>query len=342
MRKTEHWEAALLHRLVRVSSTLLVAAALATGSPASGGEPSLHALRTAYSAISGTQTGLWVAVEAGDFRREGLQVQLIYIAGAARVAQAMIAGDVQLATAGGEGVVAANAGGADLVYFGGIINVPAFGLVVSPRIRGVADLRGRRMGITRFGASTDFTLRYALKRWGLEPQKDVTVLQLGGQPEILAALTAGHIDGGVFAEPFTTRAVRAGNTLLRDLGKEGIEFVHLGLVTRRAFLRSQEAVVERFLKGYTRGVHRVFQDRETALRVLAKYTRATDPEALAAAYRYATSYIQRVPHPTLKGIQLVIDESPYPGARGMKAEQFVDTTVLRRLEDSGFLKQFER
>lgn len=158
----------------------------------------------AYSAISATQTGLYITKEAGLFEKHGLNVDLIYIGGGTRVAQAVIAGEFPIALAGGT-IVNANLAGGDITIVGGIVNVPAFYLIVHPSIKKPADLKDKALGITRYSSSTDFTLRYLIKKWGMDPDRDVKILQMGGQPEILAGVQAGVIQGEISLRHRTTR-----------------------------------------------------------------------------------------------------------------------------------------
>ena len=162
----------------------------------------LERVNAIYASLAGDHAALYVAQDMALFRKYGLDVSLSYTAGAAQVIQTMMAGENQIATAGGSGVVDADFGGADLVAVAGMVNMPAFYIVVQPEIKSIQDLRGKPVGITRFGSSTDFTMRYILRKAGLDPDKDVPLLQLGGQPELAAAIEARRI----FAAPMTPPA----------------------------------------------------------------------------------------------------------------------------------------
>ena len=184
----------------------------------------LHAqtkrIAVAYSAISATQSGFYLAKDAKIFDKHGLSVDPVYVAGGSRVAQAIIAGEFAVALAGGN-IVFANLAGGDIVTYGGVVNVPSFYLYVQPAIKTQEELRGKTLGITRYGASTDFTLRFLLKKWGLEPDRDVKVIQMGGQPEILAGMQAGVIHGGVLSSPGDFKAKRTGFSHARELRQGG-------------------------------------------------------------------------------------------------------------------------
>jgi len=146
-------------------------------------------LHVVYPAISGINAPLWYATEQNLFQKYGLEVELIYISTALQVTRVVLTGDSQIAFSGGAPVVNAVLSGADLVFIGGVANVPAFYMMALPEIKSVADLKGKTVGVTRFGSSTDFALRYLVQKNGFNPDKDLNILQLGGMPELAAALS---------------------------------------------------------------------------------------------------------------------------------------------------------
>ncbi|MBI2369107.1 MAG: ABC transporter substrate-binding protein [Deltaproteobacteria bacterium] len=277
-----------------------------------------------YSAISGIFTGMWVAKEAELYERHGLSMELVYIPAASKVVQAMLGGEAPLALSGGKAVVDANLAGADLVIFGGAANVPAFYLMARPEINSIQELKGKPVGVTRAGSSTDFTMRYVLKKFGLEPDKDVPILQIGGMPELAAAISQGIIVAAPFSSPTNLRAQKVGAKVLIDMGKAGVPFQHTGLLTRRPYLKTNEDVVRRFLKAYAEGVHLFHAQKEMAKKVIGKYTRTTDPEMLEATWQYAVDYVEKIPYPTRDGLREPIAQSVHPRARTAHPDMFVD------------------
>src|SRR6266850_1756848 len=225
----------------------------------------LHAqtkrIAVAYSAISATQSGFYLAKDAGIFDKHGLFVDQVYVAGGSRVSQAVIAGEFTVALAGGN-IVFADLAGADVVTFGGVVNVPSFYLYVQPAIKTQEDLRGKTLGITRYGASTDFTLRFLLKKWGLEADRDVKILQMGGQPEILAGMQAGVIHGGVLSSPGDFKAKKVGFSMLANFAKVGLDYPTTSLVSTRSTIKKDRETVKRFLMAYSEAVDRLFRDKE--------------------------------------------------------------------------------
>jgi len=293
-------------------------------------------LEVAYSAISATQATLWFTKEAGVFDTHGLNVTLHYVASGTKVAQALLAGEFPIALAG-SAVVFANLAGGDIVFIGGVVNVPAFSLVVTPDIKRIEDLRGRVVGVTRFGASSDFSLRYALRQWGLEPDKDVKILQMGGQPELLAGLKSGALQGATMSSPTDAQGRKAGFSVLTDLSKSGLQYPMISIVSTRTFIKKDPDTIRSFLTAYTEGTRRFFKEKDLALKVIAKYTKLEEREVLESAYAYATQFIETTPRPPLKGIEIELGEiaRKQPEARGRKAEDFVDGRFFEELEKRG-------
>ena len=300
-------------------------------------------IAVAYSAISATQAAFYLAKDANIFEKNGLYVDPVYVAGGSRVSQAVIAGEFTVALAGGN-IVFANLAGGDIVTFGGVVNVPSFYLYVQPSIKRQEDLRNKTLGITRYGASTDFTLRYLLKKWGFEPDRDVKVIQMGGQPEILAGMQAGVIHGGILSSPGDFKAKKAGFTMLANFAKTGLDYPTTSLVSTRSTIKADRETVRRFLMAYSEALDRLFRDKELAMKVIGKWTRTQDRETLESSYEYATNFIERPPRLPYKAIETILAQAAEtdPRARGRKADEFLDPTIYNELEKSGFFKTLSR
>jgi NitT/TauT family transport system substrate-binding protein len=300
-------------------------------------------IAVAYSAISATQAAFYLAKDANVFEKNGLYVDPVYVAGGSRVSQAVIAGEFTVALAGGN-IVFADLAGGDIVTFGGVVNVPSFYLYVQPSIKRQEDLRGKTLGITRYGASTDFTLRFLLKKWGLEPDRDAKVIQMGGQPEILAGMQAGVIQGGVLSSPGDFKAKKAGFFLLANFAKVGLDYPTTSLVSTRSTIKKDRETVKRFLMAYAEAVDRLFRDKELAMKVIGKWTRTQDHETLESSYEYATNFIERPPRLPYKAIETILAQAAEtdPRARARKADEFLDPSIYNELEKSGFFKNLSR
>ena len=298
-----------------------------------------HKLNINYPAISGVIAGLWVAAEANYFTKYGLDAKLIYIPTALQATRVIMSGDSPIGLSGGTPVVNAALGGAELVMIGGVANVPAFYIMANPEIKTIADLKGKTLGVTRFGSSTDFALRYLLQKHGMNPDKDVNILQMGGMPELAAALSKRLIAAAPLSAPTHVRARSAGALPLVDLAKAGIYFPQTAVVTRRSYLKANREVVANFFRGYSEGLQRLINDKIFAKKIIQKYTRDTNEEILEASWQYAVDYIARPPYIPKEGIVETLKLSTVPEARKANPDQFIDNSVVKELNDAGFFRQ---
>lgn len=298
-------------------------------------------INAAYSSISSDQVGLYVAQEAGLFRKYGLETRFIYVAGAPRVIQSILAGDIQLGVAGGSALVSAVLGGADLVAASAIVNIAPFYLVARSEVQTLQDLRGRPVGVTRYGSSTDFTLRFILRRAGLEPEKEVPILQMGGQPELAAAMEKGHIVATASSPPSMTRMLRAGAKILLTPKTIALRSPFGSLVTRRNFLATQRDVVKNFIRGYTEGVALLARDKEGSKKAIARYLRSDDAEMLESSWQFASEILERIPYLDPEGIKSVLEQlsRTRPEATKAKPETFIDNSLVAELEKEGFFRK---
>ena len=300
-------------------------------------------IRISYSAISGAMSSLWVAQEGGYFKREGLDTELLYIGGGSLLIQSMLSGDVPFAYGPSVPVINASLRGADLVLIGNTGNSLVFSIMSRPEIKQPANLKGKRVGVTRLGGSTDWALDAALKHWGLE-RRDLMVVQTGGMPEGLAGLIAGVFDAVVLSPPSNFKAAKAGMHELVDVGQLKIIFPNTPLSTSESFVKSNRDITLRFLRGFTQGLHRLRTDREFSMKVLSKYTKVTDGETLAQLHQtYGMRYSgDRIPYVRAEGVEEILKRTPGKEAREAKAGSFFDNSVLTELEQSGWFKNLGR
>ena len=296
-------------------------------------------LHVIYPAISGINAPLWYATDTHVFQKYGIDVELIYIPTALQVTRVVLTGESEIAFSGGAPVVNAVLSGADLVFIGGVANVPAFYMMALPEIRSVADLKGKTVGVTRFGSSTDFALRYLVQKNGFNPDKDLNILQLGGMPELAAALSKRLIVAAPLSAPTHIRARAAGALPLLDMARAGVYFPHTAVITRRAYLKANRETALNFFRGYTEGLQRFTQDRSTAKKIIQKYTRDSADDIIEATYQYAVDYVVRPPYPNREGIVETLKLSQNPEAKKANPDNFLDGSVVKQLDDQGFLKQ---
>ena len=308
--------------------TAIVSLCLANASAAFGGS-----LPVAYAAISGSHAALWVAKEAGYFDKQGNTADLIYLGGG-QATKVLISGSAPFISISGSAPITAAVQGADVTMLSCVLNTFIFSLMSGPDIDKPEMLRGKKVGVSRFGAATDFALRYAIRKWNLEAGKDLTVLQIGGVPEILAAIQAGTIDAGVLAQPTTLQAKKAGLRELVDLGNIGIEYPGSCIVTTKKYVRENRPVAKDFLRAYLEGARRTLSDKAFASRVLAKYTRVANPEVIEATYQDFARYVQPIPRPTPAGVKLVLDQlvKSEPKAGSFSPDAMIDTSILQELQ----------
>jgi NitT/TauT family transport system substrate-binding protein len=300
---------------------------------------SAQRIRIAYSAISGTQLPLWVAKDKGIFKRHGLDVDLLYIGGGAVVVQAMLGGEVQLARASAPGVVSASIRGADLVMIANTVNTLVYSVMTRPDVKGPEDLRGKTLGVTRLGGGTDYVVGMLLKKWGFQRGKDAKVFQTGGMPQLLTALQTGIVDAGVISPPSNLQGLKLGLKEMVDVSDLGLNFVNSPLSTTRSYIKSHRDVVLRTLRAYCEGIQQARNDKEGALKILARNARIEDPEILREVYRlYGSKHLDKVPYVKLEGLDEVL-QTMGKEAAGAKPADFVDNTLVRQLEQEGFFRK---
>lgn len=317
---------------------MIMALTLACGSDA---QEKLEKFRFVHLEFSGSQAAPFIARQARAFEKYGLDVEIIRIGGSSRVVQAMMAGEIKMAHVGAATVVEANLSGADLVVIASTVNVPTFHMMAAPHVRSAADLKGKKIGISRFGGATEQLTRVVLERSGIDSSKEVTLLQMGGVQETAAGLLAKTIDAGLLSSPQHLKVLDAGFRSLVYLPDWGIPYMSGSIATTRTFMRSQADLVRRFVKGLIEGIKIYKTDREFSLRALEQFTRNKDTRILTALWEeYGNKIIHRVPYPSAEGLQFVMDEVAIrkPEAKKIKPADLIDTRFVKELEDSGFVK----
>ena len=299
---------------------------------------SAQKLVVGYSGVSAIQAPVWVMKDAGFFKQEGLDADLIYIASSSTMAQAMLAGEVAISTANSQAVVDTGLQGGDLIAVGAFVNFVALYIIAAPEIKSVQDLKGKPVGVTRFGATTDFAMQMFLKKYGLEPVRDVPIIQIGGVPELAAALSKRSIHAAAMSYPMGLVAQQAGMKLLANLAREEIPFLHQGLTTTGKFLRERRAQAKAFVRAYGKAVHFMHTRKEESKAILSRYTKVTDPGMLEGTMQYAYDFVEKIPLVKRAAFQVTLDESgkKNPKAKQAKAEQFYDNSLVQELINEGF------
>jgi ABC-type nitrate/sulfonate/bicarbonate transport system substrate-binding protein len=292
-------------------------------------------LRGVYNALGGVMTPAWVAQDLGLFSKHGLQHSLSYLA-ATTAMQAIVSGTEEIGLVGNQGIDVALEG-ADAVYIAGTAARFIFHLYGDPAINSVADLKGKVLAATQPAASTDYAGRMLLRRYGLVPEKDVKILYAGSSPALLTTLKSGNAAAGLMAPPITFQAEELGLKHILNVTDLNIPFIFVAVVTTRKVLQQKPDAVSRYLRGYTEAISVIHRDKETTMKVMAKYMKTDNRRLLEVAYEEHEPVFKRIPLMTKDEVQAVLDVVKSPKAAQMKPEDFFDNSLLQKLEASGVI-----
>jgi NitT/TauT family transport system substrate-binding protein len=320
----------LLNIRVGLSAVLLLLPAVTNASD----------LTIVYSSITASQSVAWVAQETGLYQKHGLNVQLVYVSAGSRAMSALLAGETPILFSAGNPGVSAALGGARVKTIMGLLNVFPYYLVSAKGINQIEQLKGKRIGISRFGSSGHAAAVYALRRFNLEPGRDVALIQIGGGAERLAAMQTNAIQGTLLTSPQQLLAKKSGFKVLADLAQLGIPFLHSAVITREDVIAQRPELLDAFTRAVLEGIYFLKAKPRETLAIFQKYFRTHDTEALQDSYDEYIRQIQKVPYVDLKAMQTVLQTigESQPAALKAKPEQFIDHSVLQRVERSGFVE----
>jgi NitT/TauT family transport system substrate-binding protein len=301
-------------------------------------------LRIGLSSFTPINAAVWIAEDKGLFKKHGIDAEVVLIGGAsAGGVSSLIAGDVQFLGGAGGAVVNADLNGADVVMVASTVNRGVQRVMARSDIKKPEDLRGKRVGVTRLGAASPLVLLMMLRAWGMNPN-DVQTMQIGSSPAMMAALEKGGIDAAVLTEPTFFFAEDQGYRVLADLADMDIYYLHSMIDTTRAFIRTHRDPALRFLRGYVEGIAFFKKNRKESIEVLAKKLR-TAPSQTKYLERshalYNSGYFENVPYPSLKGVTTLLEffAKDNPKARSADPRSFIDNSLIKELDDSGFIKK---
>jgi len=321
---------------------LLLATLFAGRLPAA--EKKLAKIRVGYGTPAATQVAPRAIRELKIFERNGLDAEFL-LASSTLVAQAFLAGEIPIALMTGGLAAAPFLQGSDIVMLAGVINTIPYHFMTRPGIDKPRDLKGKVVGVSRIGSGSDRGLRFSLVKLGLNPDRDVTILQVGGENERLAALLAGKVEGTVITPPLTSKARALGMRTLADLGEQGIAYQHTGIVTSREFIRRNEPLIRAFMKSLVEGIHMMKTHKAETLPVIKKLLLEEDPALIEEAYDvYVLRYLARKPYPNVEGVRSVLEElsSRNPKAKTADISAFFETRFIKELDDSGYIDALYR
>jgi len=305
---------------------------------------SAQSLKTVYIglvSITPSNASVIAAADGGYFKKQGLDGKPLVMSGSTTALAAMLSGDVGFINVAGSGLINAYLGGRDAVMVSGLVNFAPYDLIVAKGINTIEDLKGKKVGIARFGGSADFLARYGLEKHGIKPGRDVTILQTGGNAERLSAVSQGAIQATLLEQGFAYQAKKAGFRSLLDFATIGLDYQHSGIATTKSFIAKNRDLVIGFLKALIEATNRYKNDRSFGITVLEKHLRISDLDTLQATYEYYAPKVGAVPYVNLKGMKFLLDTTAEsnPKAKNIKPEEIGDNTLLREIEASGFLKQ---
>ncbi len=324
----------------RIIPISLISFSLSVAAITRSAETPLKVINVAVPAVSLLQAPLFVASDAGAFRKHGMDVR--YVVTGARTIQALVGGSVQFAQGvSSRTVPAAVLGGADAVLIANFSDKLLFTMHSAPEINSLQDLKGKVVAVSGIGGSTDFATRLALREAGLIPDKDVAIRGVGGVPETVAALKAKIVHAGTLSPPSSFVAQKAGFKILFDMSSLGVDYVSSGLGVKKASIASNRMEAKQFLMAMIEGAKILKTDEEFSLRVLAKHTRISDREVLKQSYHYLRPFFLKVPYPSPRAIKDTLDvlAKDLPKAKDADPRDFIDNSVLKEIEASGYVER---
>ena len=324
-------------RLTAAATLLLILTSLIA--PASAQLTRLH---VGYSAISADQLPAWVAKETGIFQKNGLDVDLIFFTGGTTSILALVSGDVPITQVSGPGLINSVMAGSDAVFIAAGMTSLNYVLMGKPGLKTAEQLKGGTVAISRFGSATDSIARFALKKIGLTPGKDVTIVQVGSGPARLDAALTGKVSAAVINPPSSFLAEKRGLAIVADVAQMGLVFQHTGAATTKRFIREHQDVVRRYVKSHVEAVHRIWTDKEATVKALGKYMGGGVERDILEKSRdniLTEALLPKKQYPTLEGLKTVLEDvgDRDPRAKTAKPEQFVDFSFIKELDQSGYI-----
>jgi len=300
-------------------------------------------LRVSYPAPATVYLPLWVASDAGLFKKNGVEVELVHVGSSPIAMAAYLAGEIDIL--GGGGSAGPNAylrGQRDLVFFGSMNSKFVFSVYAHPSIANMAGVRGKRVGVTRFGGTMDFATRHFFRQNGFDPGREVTMVQVGRVPDILSGLIAGSLDVGTMAFPYDIKAKEGGYRELADLSQSGARYASSSFLARRQFLVQNKARAEGFVRAIIEALQFIRIRRDDGIKILARYTRMSDMKVLAQTYDYHSRVIwPRVPEILPEDLKLVLEElaEANPKAREIDPAELIYGSIVKDVVASGFVEK---
>jgi ABC-type nitrate/sulfonate/bicarbonate transport system substrate-binding protein len=291
-------------------------------------------VRVGYGGIAGYQLPLWVVKEAGISRKYGIEIEPLLIAGGALNMQALVAGSLQMSQNSASSAIQGALRGAPIVLIATLENKMPFQIVARPEIKDPQQLKGKRIGIQRFGGSNDTGVQWALRAWKIDTRQ-VTMLQTGSTAARMTALERGHIDATILSYPDIYTARKLGMNVLADIG-DFSSYPNTCLMVTRSLIDKQRPLVKNLLKGHVEAIHYIRTNRDGSLKILAKYLKVNDPAAVEATYDFFSRRMDPLPRTAPEGIKNILKEM---GSPQRSPNDFFDPSLLDEIENEGFVQK---
>ena len=298
-------------------------------------------LKVPFAALSPNYAPLWIADQAGFFKKQGLDVQLIYISAGSVIIPAILSGQVEIANMSSAPALTAWARGAELTAVGVASNRLLHVVMTRGSIKKPEELKGKKIGSDRYGSFSDLVLREALRHYNLAPDRDVAVIQTGGLPERLGALKIGAVDGAIVTGDTAFEAAKLGFHKLIDLSQLPIQYPGSTIIVSKSFLSAKRDVVKRFLRGWVEGIKTAKTDKELTVSVMQKFLKTSDRAILDKTFEVYKPTHERVPAPDPKVMGAAVKQlaATVPQAAHLKADDFIDRSLILELEQEGFISR---
>jgi ABC-type nitrate/sulfonate/bicarbonate transport system substrate-binding protein len=313
---------------------LMTFSAVFTGFARAGSAPEPTRFLVSYGGTAGYQLPLWVNKELGFSKKYGVDLEIVLIQAGSPNIQALLGGSIQLTQTAASSAVLGAARGAPVVIVATLENKLPLQLISRPEIKEPPQLRGKVIGINRFGGSNDAAVLMAIKAWKMDP-KDITMLQTGGTAARMAALLSKKIDATVQSYPEIFQARKLGMNVLADVGDFGF-YTNTSNIVTRSYLQQNRAAVKGFIKGQIEGMHYVKTNKEGSLKILRKHLQVTDPESVERTYEFFAKRLPRVPRTEPEGIKNIL--ASIDTAKRDPAE-FLDMGLIDEIEREGFVQK---
>ncbi|HEY1234210.1 MAG TPA: ABC transporter substrate-binding protein [Candidatus Binatia bacterium] len=318
-------------------SLIVIAAILATASLAAGQEK----LRLAWAGFSPTNSPIWVIEDRKLLQKQGVTPEILAINASPTVLQALLANEIDAASISVTTLTSSRLAGADTVMILGVVPTFVDHIVSLSSITAVEQLKGKTAGVNRLGSTSDLGLRLALKKLGVDPEKDVKIIPTGGTAERFAALSKGITQFTIIPEPFLTQAEKLGFRNLFNISDLKIPFWWNGILSRESIVKTKRPLMLKLVRAMVEAIHIIKTDKEYAKEIFKKNLGVNDPEGLERAYKDYSNAFPEVPYPNPEGVKTMLDDlaPKNPKAASADPKTYVDMSLVGELDKSGFIKQ---